>query len=356
MKKYYCSLLLLFLVASVSAQVTPTSDTQPKLLKTQGTGPGANVNSGLQDKSGRLWFGTTGEGVYCYDGKSFKNFTVKDGLNSNHIQCIYEDNTGNIWFGTMDGICRYDGKTFSRIPITVSISKNFLPFDSPRLNNEITADPYGNLSEGNAVWDIMQDNTGRFWFGTADGIYRYDGKIFTHFSHNDGVINNSGLPINKIERIVEDNSGNIWFGGRMNEGIFRFDGKSITSYKPDGKSWLRPVLKDKEGNVWFSNWVNVYRYDGQSFVNFTKQDGSCFKGSTSIIEDKAGNIWCGNDGENGGLCRYDGKSFTHFTTNDGLGNNAVWSIVEDNSGNLWVGTRNTGLSRFDGRTFTTFSE
>ncbi|HYF02766.1 MAG TPA: two-component regulator propeller domain-containing protein [Patescibacteria group bacterium] len=355
MKKYYSLLLLLILITSVGAQVTTTSDTHPKLLKTQGTGPSANVHCSLQDKSGRLWFGTTGEGVYRYDGNSFKNFTVKDGLNSNHIACIYEDNTGNIWFGTMDGICRYDGKIFSRVPITVSRSKNLLSYDSPRLQKEISVDSYGNPSEENAVWDIIQDRTGRFWFGTTDGIYRYDGKTFTHFSHNDGVINNSGLPINKIERIVEDTSGNIWFGGRTNEGIFRFDRKSITNYKPDGKNWLRPVLKDKTGNIWFSNWLSVYRYEGQSFVNFTKNDGSCFKGSTFMIEDKNGNIWCGNDGENG-LCRYDGKSFKNYTMKDGLNNNSVWSIVEDNSGYLWIGTRNTGLSRFDGKTFTTFSE
>jgi len=46
------------------------------------------VHCGLQDKTGNLWFGTTGDGVYRFDGKLFTNFTMKDGLDTNQIQCI----------------------------------------------------------------------------------------------------------------------------------------------------------------------------------------------------------------------------------------------------------------------------
>src|SRR4051812_18718400 len=77
---------------------------RPKLVKTQNTNQYANVHCGLQDKVGNLWFGTTGEGVYRYDGKSFTNFTAKDGLGNNNIWCILEDKTGDIWFGTRSGI------------------------------------------------------------------------------------------------------------------------------------------------------------------------------------------------------------------------------------------------------------
>ena len=61
------------------------STAQPKLITTQGAGPANNVACSMQDKKGNLWFGTTGEGVYQYDGKSFTNFTTKDGLNSNMV-------------------------------------------------------------------------------------------------------------------------------------------------------------------------------------------------------------------------------------------------------------------------------
>ncbi len=58
---------------------------QPKLIKTQGSQKGGNVGCSLQDKTGNLWFGTTGEGVYKYDGKSFSQFTATNGLNSNWV-------------------------------------------------------------------------------------------------------------------------------------------------------------------------------------------------------------------------------------------------------------------------------
>ena len=90
----------------------------PMIVKTQGTGPEDNVFCGLQDKSGKLWFGTTGEGVYRYDGESFTNYTTKDGLNSNAVWCMIEDKAGNILFGSGMGISRYDGESFTDITIT----------------------------------------------------------------------------------------------------------------------------------------------------------------------------------------------------------------------------------------------
>ena len=80
------------------------TDEQAKLIKTQGSQPGDNVNCSLQDKVGNLWFGTTGEGLYKYNGESFIQYTSADGLNSNHIWCILEDTSGKIWIGTSAGI------------------------------------------------------------------------------------------------------------------------------------------------------------------------------------------------------------------------------------------------------------
>ena len=119
-------LLLLFLFAFCNRQVKKDlpahslieSKTIPaeqmKIVKTQGSGQADNIHCGLQDKAGNMWFGTTGEGVYRYDGKSFSNFTEKDGLSSNNVWSVLEDKTGNLWFGTRNvGLCRYDGKSFT---------------------------------------------------------------------------------------------------------------------------------------------------------------------------------------------------------------------------------------------------
>lgn len=306
---------------------------QPKLKKTQGSQPTDNVHCSLQDRAGNLWFGTTGEGVYKFDGKSFSQFTATNGLNSNMVYCMLQDKDGNIWMGTKAGVCIYKGETFAKIGIP--LRKNM-----PRNKNRNTHD----------VFSIMQDKSGKLWFATIDGVYIYDGKTFTPF-----IVNESGGGFmssnHNVEYILEDKAGNVWFGGRVNKGVFRYDGKSITNLKLNGDAWASPVLQDKNGNIWFSNWDGAYRYDGKSFI---KIDGLSTGPVTLIIEDKKGKLWFG--GGSRGICRYDGKSFTCFTTKDGLTNNDVWSILEDRTGNLWVGTRNTGLFRYDGKTFINFSE
>jgi ligand-binding sensor domain-containing protein len=322
----------------------------PKLIKTIGSPRYGNVQCGLQDKAGNLWFGTTENGLYKYDGKSFSQFLVINGLTSNNITSILEDKDGKIWIGTEAGLCLYDGKTFANIQIP--LRKNLPP---------------NQFRKTHAVLSIMQAKSGKLWLATIDDVYIYDGKSFTPF-----IITDTLGGWHYVEKIMEDKAGNIWFGGRGVEGVYRYDGKSITNialkelstFRSDsiriGHNWGWPQLQDKNGNIWFSNWGGVYRYDpsaslrtgSKSFTSFTKKDGLSGDMVARIIEDKKGNLWFGG----AGLSRYDGKSFTCFTKKDGLSNLGVWSILEDKTGNLWVGTRETGLYLYDGKTFITYSE
>ncbi|WP_461100190.1 ligand-binding sensor domain-containing protein [Telluribacter humicola] len=318
---------------------------QPKLIKTQGSQKSDNVNSSLQDKAGNLWFGTTKEGLYKYDGKAFTQFTVANGLISNGISSIVEDKDGKLWIGTEDGLCLYDGKTFSKVEIP--LRKNLPPNKYRNTHN---------------VFSIMQDKSGKLWFATIDGVYVYDGKSFTPFiiKEDGGGFMSSN---HNVEYILEDKAGNIWLGGRNNEGVFRYSGKSITNFKiTDQKewNWAFPALQDKNGTIWFNNWSGAYRFDGKSFTRVAKKDGLTNDIVIRIIEDKKGNLWfgCGSTRglSNGGICRYDGKTFTCLTTGDSRINNDVWTILEDRKGHLWVGTRNTGLWSYDGKLFTYFTE
>ena len=306
-----------------------------ELIKTIAS-PTYNVRCGLQDKAGNLWFGTQGNGLYKYDGKSFSQFLVANGLNSNTIHCLLEDKDGKIWIGTNVGLCLYDGKTFAKIQIP--LRKNQPPNTNPT---------YRNL---HWVFSIMQAKSGKLWFATIDGVYIYDDKSFTPF-----IVSESGggfLSSNhNVEYILEDKAGTIWFGGRVSQGVFRYDGKTITNLTiSDNKdfNWAFPCLQDKQGNIWFCNWAGAYRYDGKSFI---KLEGLSTGPIARIIEDKKGNLWYGG----AGLSRYDGKSFTRFTTKDGLITQRVWSIWEDKTGNLWIGG-DGGSSLYDGKTFITYSE
>ena len=327
-----------------------TTTGKTKLVRTQGTDRYALVRCAIQDRKGNIWFGTTGEGVYRYDGRFFTQFTVKDGLNDNRVWSLLEDRKGDIWFGTTNGLCRRTGENIINIPI-------------PRTFSPSTAnDYYNDASRKNTIWSMLQDTKGRIWFGSGDGVYCCDGKDITPFLDDKTILNPPGLRLKMVDCISEDANGNIWFGSGMPpgmEGLCRYDGNTLTSFTPGGEKWIRYILEDKGGRLLIETRQNgLWRYDGKEFTKFPVAENVAI---TALI-DRAGNYWFGG-GENdngysgaGGIWKYDGTSFTNYTTKDGMGDFAVYCFLQDNKGNLWIGTRNTGLYRYDGKTFTRFSE
>lgn len=356
-----------------------TTNSPPKMVRTQGVVSG-NVECELQDKAGNLWFSTSGEGVYRYDGTSFENFTTKDGLISNDINGIIEDKAGNILLGTNRGICKYApkqaaGKSFTNLTDNIDASKQ--PISS-----------------------LFEDREGNLWFGTMqNGVYRYDGKTFTNFLNSDDARFNLGAKNQFIVHILQDKTGNIWFCSWNGGGVWRYHpkravGQSFKNYLPpadyyrrneDGRSigekatvsflpkptyspsqdslpddMIFSVTEDRAGNLWFATRRHgACRFDGKTFTSFGEKEGFVSYGIYSILEDQQGNLWFTTD--KNGVWRYDpkqvaGKPFKNFTTKDGLINNSVFSILEDKDGNLWFGTRGFGLSRYNGKIFTNFSE
>lgn len=334
-----------------AAKVTSDSATShPKLIKTQGSGKYANMHASLQDKAGNLWFGTTGEGLYRYDGKSFTQFTTNDGLSDNTVYSLAEDKAGNIWIGTADGLSRYDGKKISIVPFFAN-------------DNVYNASNTNAGTQKNEVWSIMLDKKGKLWFGMRKGLYCYDGMFFTRFLDGKHISNPENLQLKMVACMLEDKDGIMWFGSGMppgEEGICRYDpatGK-LNSYKPNGDGWIRYMLEDKSGNIWIgTRHEGIWKYDGKAFNRFmTGNDiGLC------ALVDSRGNVWFSggekNDGysSDGGLWLYDGKDLKRFSANN-LGGYGVWTMLEDRAGNIWFGTRNNGLYRYDGKEFVSFSE
>ena len=77
--------------------------------------PSNSIRLLLEDKTGKLWFGAQGENMFVYDGKTFTVLKNKDGKAFNNVWSIIEDKKGNIWFGDVDGLWRYDGRTFTKV-------------------------------------------------------------------------------------------------------------------------------------------------------------------------------------------------------------------------------------------------
>ena len=371
-------LSLLFVVSSCIGQVKTdlTNDNinqqtiiegdQPKIVRTQGVTSG-NITCELQDRDGNLWFSTGGEGVYRFDGKSFTNFTTKDGLCDNYTSTIIQDKSGNILIGTNAGICKYDGGNFSKY------------FESDSLTKL-------------GITSLLEDREGNIWFGAKNkGIYRYDGTNLSNFLY----MYEHPFFGDKIEKhisdIIQDKNGNIWFSSWNGGGVWKYDGKifkhflpSIDYYKtnqdkrrsgntqnssdlfPNNNSFIQSqdyisddmifsMTEDNLGNIWFATRSHgACRFDGKKFTGFGTKEGFLSRNAYAILEDKKGNLWLTT--EKDGVWCYDGKTIKNFNEKDGLINNAVLNVLEDKEGNLWFGTKWFGLSRYDGKNFTTFSQ
>jgi ligand-binding sensor domain-containing protein len=247
------------------------------------TNSGINSSCELLDRSGNRWYGTAGNGVFRSEGSlptangstsnakaRFLNFTQVNGLSSNTVFCMEQDNAGNIWFGTSNGACFYNGKEFVRLSIPgLDIDDSFLFGEQAGILNQPGAN-----SLKKAVVRIIQDKKGSIWFGTAErGLFRYDGRLvsvqkphespaaaFTSFKFicsstcrenrtdtekykagnwqmmaADSMAYDDGLQLNNIGCLAEDKEGNIWFSAAGHKGVYRFDGIQFTHFeKYDG--------------------------------------------------------------------------------------------------------------------------
>lgn len=181
----------------------------------------------LEDSKGNWWFATDGAGAFKFDGTRFTQFTKEDGLCSNTVWSILEDATGNIWFACIQagqpvetkdgGLCKYDGKTFTKFPEVAGLS-------------------------GNDIYTIYKERSGNIWIGATHlGAYRYDGKTFTLFNTTDrpDLTANFGL-----QGMMEDRNGTLWCG--FSGGLFRFDPSA--TLRTGGSSFVNVT----QGGPWTS--------------------------------------------------------------------------------------------------------
>ena len=291
----------------------------------------ARFFSVLEDSKGNFWFTSVGSGVYYYDGKSFRNFTTKDGLANDRVTFVYEDKQGTIWFGTEGGASRYDGKTF----------QNFKMREAP------LAPEADSVYVGPKPVHFATDSV---YVGSKPIHIATDSVHISSYQH---TIAKDNWIHNDVNAIIEDKTGKLWFGTRGFATVY--DGKSFTVItNKDGKPFtnVRSIIKDKKGNMWLGGADGLWRYDGKTFTNFIRN----FVGY--IYEDKKGNIWTSSEkGNNQGwaLSRYDEKSLygvnpkaIEITTSP-----MIFGILEANDWSIWFGDFD-GVHRYDGKTITDF--
>lgn len=320
--------------------------------------------------------------LLCLQGNSqqilFRNYTVADGLSSNTVRAIRQDDQGFMWFGTKNGVCRFDGYQFKLYQFKkdnpASLGNNFIHAieraDSTHLwvgtENGIYIldleterfEPLAAL-EGKIVFDILKDKAGTIWITTRlHGLYRYtpaDKKIL----HLEKQNVPHSLSSNVLTKLAQDNNGQIWIGTYGN-GLDVLDPKTmqVTHYSiGDGLSshFIISVYKDQSGKIWtgtMNGGVCVWDSAHRTFKTYSKNSTPAINDNIvrSICQAAPGKIYIGTEKGLNVLDETTGKIIS--CANDpadplSISDNSVYAIYPDKSGTVWVGTFFGGVSYFN---------
>ncbi|MCB0763985.1 MAG: hypothetical protein KDB84_04710, partial [Flavobacteriales bacterium] len=130
----------------------------------------------------------------------FQHLTIAEGLSQNSVNAILQDRYGFLWFGTQDGLDRYDGRTFI---------------------GHRNSDRANSLSN-NYIWALHEDDDGMIWIGTfGGGLDRYDPRTGTFTHHRHDPVDTTTIPSDRVFSIVQDAQGTLWLG--TNNGLGALD-------------------------------------------------------------------------------------------------------------------------------------
>ncbi len=298
--------------------------------------PNATVFSVQQDHDGFLWFGTV-DGVARYDGYDFKVYQ-HDGIDINSISNnnagnIFIDNNNIMWVGTFGG-------GFNTIDLNTGQITRY-PYSSE--NKELVVPEF--------VQTFYQDSQSNTWIGTPNGLFKYTDKIIKHYQHDDTAQNS--LIHSRVWDIVEDQAGQLWVA--TSQGLSRLDPKTdeITNFKLPAdlveeisSNELRQLnLLDTE--LWIASSSALYLFDLTTLE---------FRSYPLKYNIKINDLMLVDDtflvATMGGLYQFDRTLKSYITDDNGellvaLANTDLRRMLIDQSGLLWIASRDSGVFKID---------
>lgn len=295
----------------------------------------SSVSSIIQDRYGFLWFGSN-DGLHRFDGETLLSYRNNPqnphSVSDDTVLAVFEDRAGILWIGTENGgLNRFDRatNTFTRYQ-----------HDSRRPNS---------LSS-NTIRVIYEDRAGNLWLGTDHGLDQFNREQGTAFHHQQAA--------NPIQAISEDAAGNLWLG-TSGGGLLQFQAatRAMTVYQHDPRRPLNQprqniwaLYEDPAGILWIGMDAGLESFDRQQ-GRFEHYPTSPEHRIHAIHVDRAGALWVGTN--DSGLARFDRQTrqFTYYQANpddaNSLSSNTVLALCESRSGILWIGTQNGGVNFSD---------
>ena len=275
----------------------------------------------------------------------FKHLRIEDGLSQSSVHAIAQDRIGFLWFGTEDGLNRYDGYTFTVY--------RHDPLDSFSISD-------------NYITRLLTGKNGDLWIGTfSGGLNRYEVSTGRFITYRNRTNDSTSLSNDSVVGLFEGREGTLWVC-TWRGGLCRLDSgaSGFIRYKHDpnnpntlASNIVTSVQEDANGNLWVGTWGGLTRID-RTQTQFTqyrhdpKDPGSITSDNIwSLYSENNGDIWLATHG--GGLTRYDRATerFVRYLhkpgTKGSLSSNTVMSVLRDTRSILWVGTAAGGINRLE---------
>jgi signal transduction histidine kinase/ligand-binding sensor domain-containing protein len=323
-----------------------------------------NVQQGLiqsqvlaitQDHFDNLWFCTLG-GISRFDGKVFTNYSETDGLINNYASTIMADHDSNIWVGTPFGVSRFDGRKFKNIR-------------------------FGEKTGENAVRSIQEDGLNRIWVLASGKLYQIDQKDKPVRTDITGIYE-------RLTAMQVDKQGVLWVAV-MSKGVFRLDkqiwkneiplpennemgicqkivfdqtdknkmylltynsllsvnqGEIKSLFHADNMGNFTNMYMDRSNRFWLSGTHGLFQYSDSGLISFNPGNGYEGSKTTAIFQDRESNLWFGTNGT--GVFRFSSQPFLIYDQFTAGRNAGVMPMLEDH-GRLYLGTEGSGLFVLD---------
>lgn len=303
--------------------------------------------------------------AYAQD-MSFNYLTTDNGLSQFTVYALYNDEWGQIWIGTRDGLNVYNGNRIKTYKEEKGNPTTLLGRTVRRICGNGKGLIYVLTTEGVSELDMKTETfthisdkqkewmtaitycDGKLFMGTYGRIYEREETtgIQTPYCNFPGQV----LP----NCLLKDKSGRFWIGS-YNDGLYVMDPKGKEEQHLFAGTYIYNLYQDSNEDIWVCMWDNgLYRISRNGKItHYQREAGSvnCIADNSvrNVCEDDQGNLWIGTER---GLDKLDKKTgvFTHFTTTDApgsLSDSSIFSILKDHQGTFWIGTYFGGVNYFN---------
>ncbi len=318
--------LLILIIQTINAQ-------SPQYRHyTAGDGlPSATVYGIIQDKKDYMWFGTE-NGVSRFDGKTFQTFTLQDGLTDNIVLNLFEDHLGRIWFLTLNG--------------------NFCFYKNGKIYNSVNDPLLAKLPNMGIVYSSLEDDEGNIFFDALNGVLKITDSVFfvlpafpEPVKDNIQKISNT-VYRNLMLRILFKPGPPYYF--YINEGMFRYQGKVQRLISSEKMPLIVRSVFQKQIQEDF--WICTFDHGIIQVKDFKKPNPAYKKylpdiQISRVFDDREGNLWFSTSDQGVFLIPRDLKKVVHYRKSDGLPQENIKVLLKDKENTIWAGSVKNNLYR-----------